>query len=66
MSLYRAFPSTLLSKVGLPLPVSLFLWNWGGLVNDGSRIVEKKVLWMPRASFTYSEGIGSPAAEIPL
>ena len=34
ISLYRAFPSTLLSNVGLPLPVSLFLRNRGGLVND--------------------------------
>ena len=33
ISLYRAFPPTLLSKVGLPLPVSLFLQNRGGLVN---------------------------------
>ena len=29
-----SFPSTQLSKLGLPLPVSLFLWNRGGLVND--------------------------------
>ena len=34
--LYRAFPSTQLSKVGLYLPVSLFLQNGGGLVNDGN------------------------------
>ena len=33
-SLYSAFPSTLLSKGGLLLPVSLFLRNRGGLVND--------------------------------
>ena len=37
ISLYRAFPSTQLSKVGLPLPVSLFLWNRGGLVNEYNR-----------------------------
>ena len=30
ISLYRAFHST---KLGLPLPVSLFLCNMGGLVN---------------------------------
>ena len=32
ISLYRAFPSTYLSKLGLPLLVSLFLLNRGGLV----------------------------------
>ena len=31
------FLSTQLSKVGLPLPVSLFLRNRGGLVNDSKR-----------------------------
>ena len=34
ISLYRIFSSTELSKVGLPLPVSLFLGNRGGFVNE--------------------------------
>ena len=29
-----------LSKLGLPLPVSLFLWNRGGLVNGAVYIVK--------------------------
>ena len=33
ISLCLAFPSTQLSKSGLPLHVSPFLWNRGGLVN---------------------------------
>ena len=33
ISLCSDFPSTQLSKLGLPLQASLFLWNRGGLVN---------------------------------
>ena len=68
ISLYRAFPSTQLSKVGLPLPVSLFLRNRGGLVNgvrpssvkNGSNISTEPV-WI---SWVYNKAIKIPTEHI--
>jgi hypothetical protein len=42
--------------VGLPLPVSLFLWNRGGLVNGSKQ----------SPNLSYSKGVGSPVAALPL